>query len=61
MATNFDSCFHLSQLAYPLLKASGRGNVVSISSIAGIGAVPSLALYGSAKGTFQVIYMRYTP
>ncbi|XP_078169849.1 noroxomaritidine/norcraugsodine reductase-like [Carex rostrata] len=50
MALNFDSCFHLSQLAYPLLKASGRGNVVSISSIAGIGALPGGAVYGSAKG-----------
>ncbi|KAJ4768592.1 Tropinone reductase [Rhynchospora pubera] len=49
MALNFDACFHLSQLAYPLLKASGRGNIVSISSIAGIGAIPSAAHYGSAK------------
>jgi Tropinone reductase 1 len=50
MALNFDSCFHLSQLAYPLLKASGRGNVVSISSIAGTGGAPGLAHYASAKG-----------
>ncbi|KAJ4797529.1 NAD(P)-binding Rossmann-fold superfamily protein [Rhynchospora pubera] len=50
MALNFEACFHLSQLAYPLLKASGRGNVVSISSIAGIGSLLGCAHYGSAKG-----------
>ncbi|KAF3334969.1 tropinone reductase [Carex littledalei] len=53
MALNFDSCFHLSQLAHPLLKASGRGNVVSISSMAGIGALPGCAIYGSAKGAMN--------
>ncbi|KAJ3704146.1 hypothetical protein LUZ61_007851 [Rhynchospora tenuis] len=50
MALNFEACFHLSQLAYPLLKASRRGNVVSISSIGGIRGVPGSAHYGSAKG-----------
>ncbi|KAJ1685184.1 hypothetical protein LUZ63_016574 [Rhynchospora breviuscula] len=50
MALNFEACFHLSQLAYPLLKLSGRGNIVSISSIAGIGATHGCAHYGSAKG-----------
>ncbi|XP_078169099.1 noroxomaritidine/norcraugsodine reductase-like [Carex rostrata] len=53
MALNFDSCFHLSQLAHPLLKASGRGNVVSISSIASIGALPGCSIYGSAKGAMN--------
>ncbi|KAJ4821321.1 Tropinone reductase [Rhynchospora pubera] len=53
MATNFDSCFHLSQLAYPLMKASGRGNVVSISGIAGMGGIPGCAHYGSAKGALN--------
>ncbi|RDX93378.1 Tropinone reductase-like, partial [Mucuna pruriens] len=35
MGTNFESSYHLSQLAYPLLKASGYGSIVFISSIAG--------------------------
>uniref|UniRef100_A0A0E0MF46 Ketoreductase domain-containing protein n=1 Tax=Oryza punctata TaxID=4537 RepID=A0A0E0MF46_ORYPU len=34
MTTNFESCFHLSQLAYPLLRDTGRGSIVNISSIA---------------------------
>ena len=52
MALNFDSCFHLNQLAHPLLKASGRGSIVSISGVAGLGAIPGCAHYGAAKGTF---------
>ncbi|KAF3512592.1 hypothetical protein F2Q69_00002384 [Brassica cretica] len=36
MATNLESAFHLAQLAHPLLKASGSGNIVLMSSIAGI-------------------------
>ncbi|KAG5118506.1 hypothetical protein JHK82_032926 [Glycine max] len=32
--TNLGSVFHLCQLAYPLLKASGMGNVVFISNLA---------------------------
>ncbi|CAL9043774.1 unnamed protein product [Musa banksii] len=36
MSTNLDSAFHLSQLAHPLLEASGRGSIVFISSVAAI-------------------------
>ncbi|XP_078180446.1 tropinone reductase homolog At5g06060-like [Carex rostrata] len=53
MATNFDSCFHLTQLAHPFLKESGRGNVVFISSIAGTGRVEGLAVYSSTKGAMN--------
>ncbi|CAI9772982.1 unnamed protein product [Fraxinus pennsylvanica] len=35
MATNLESSYHLCQLAYYLLKASGNGRVVFISSVAG--------------------------
>ncbi|XP_029128393.1 tropinone reductase homolog At5g06060 isoform X2 [Cajanus cajan] len=35
MGTNFESVYHLSQLAHPLLKESGYGSIVFISSIAG--------------------------
>ncbi|KAL9255931.1 Tropinone reductase-like protein [Drosera capensis] len=34
MTTNFESAYHFSQLAHPLLKASGQGNTIFISSIA---------------------------
>ncbi|WVZ03476.1 hypothetical protein V8G54_024282 [Vigna mungo] len=34
--TNLESCFHLSQLAHPLLKASEAASIVFISSAAGV-------------------------
>ncbi|WVZ06242.1 hypothetical protein V8G54_019588 [Vigna mungo] len=36
MTVNLDSSFHLCQLAYPLLKASGKGCIVFLSSVAGV-------------------------
>lgn len=50
MTTNFESCFHLSQLFYPLLKDSGRGSIVNISSVASVLAFHSLPIYSAAKG-----------
>ena len=34
MALNLEAGLHLSQLAYPLMKANGKGSIVFISSIA---------------------------
>jgi len=54
MATNLESCFHLSQLAHPLLLnsaiASG-GSIVHISSIASYLGFPGFVIYSMAKGT----------
>ncbi|TVU23799.1 hypothetical protein EJB05_26181, partial [Eragrostis curvula] len=53
MATNLESCFHLSQLAHPLLRnasIAGGGSVVNVSSIASYLAFPGLALYCTSKG-----------
>ncbi|PAN43603.1 hypothetical protein PAHAL_8G249100 [Panicum hallii] len=53
MATNLESCFHLSQLAHPLLRNSavaGGGSVVHISSIASFLGFPGVVLYSMAKG-----------
>ncbi|XP_020273337.1 tropinone reductase homolog At5g06060-like isoform X2 [Asparagus officinalis] len=49
MATNLEACFHLSQLAHPLLKASGAGNIVFNASIAGTIALANLSLYSATK------------
>jgi Tropinone reductase 1 len=54
MATNLESCFHLSQLAHPLLRKSavaGGGSIIHISSIAGCLGNPGVMLYCTAKGT----------
>ncbi|KAE8039122.1 hypothetical protein FH972_011564 [Carpinus fangiana] len=53
MATNFDSAYHLSQLAHPLLKASGSGSIVLISSIGGLLAIGGASLYGATKGAIN--------
>ncbi|KAM0039164.1 putative oxidoreductase [Helianthus debilis subsp. tardiflorus] len=53
MATNFESCFHFCQLAHPLLKASGVGSIVFMSSVAGQVHVFSGSVYGATKGAIN--------
>ncbi|XP_055809140.1 tropinone reductase 1 [Solanum dulcamara] len=53
MGTNFEAAYHLSQIAYPLLKASQNGNIIFVSSIAGFSALPSLSLYSASKGAIN--------
>ena len=50
MGTNFESAYNICQLAHPLLKASGAGSIVFVSSVAGVLAVNVGSLYGAAKG-----------
>jgi len=47
--TNLSSAFELSRKAYPLLKESGAGNVVNISSVAGVTHLRTGAIYGMTK------------
>ncbi|KAL3512387.1 hypothetical protein ACH5RR_025104 [Cinchona calisaya] len=53
MSTNLESCYHFSQLAYPLLKASGIGNIVFISSVAGLVSLHHLSVYSATKGAMN--------
>ncbi|QCD98511.1 tropinone reductase homolog At5g06060-like [Vigna unguiculata] len=53
MAINLDSAYHLSQLAYPLLKASGNGSIVFISSVAGQTSAASGAIYAANKAAID--------
>lgn len=53
MATNFESAFHLCQLAHPLLKASGMGNIINISSICGTIALYDRSMYSATKGALN--------
>ncbi|GLT92591.1 hypothetical protein SLE2022_104220 [Rubroshorea leprosula] len=55
MTTNFESPFHLCQLSHPLLKASGNGSIVFISSVAGAMALPSLSVYAASKGAIDQV------
>lgn len=54
--TNVESTFHLCQLAYPVLKESGNGSIVFISSVAGTTALPGLSVYGASKGKFSFFF-----
>ncbi|KAJ4824385.1 hypothetical protein Tsubulata_026328 [Turnera subulata] len=53
MVTNFESSYHLCQLAYPLLKASGAGSIVFISSVAGQFHISSGSVYGATKAAIN--------
>ncbi|XP_010312361.1 tropinone reductase homolog isoform X2 [Solanum lycopersicum] len=54
MGTNVDSPFHITQIAYPLLKACGNtASIVFISSLAGSLALPALSVYGASKGAIN--------
>ncbi|CAA7017542.1 unnamed protein product [Microthlaspi erraticum] len=53
MATNLESAFHLSQLAHPLLKASGSGSIVLMSSVAAVVNLSFLSIYGASKGALN--------
>ncbi|KAF8116052.1 hypothetical protein N665_0023s0030 [Sinapis alba] len=53
MATNLESAFHLAQLAHPLLKASGSGNIVLMSSVAGVVNLSRTSIYGATKGAMN--------
>ncbi|EPS66466.1 hypothetical protein M569_08306, partial [Genlisea aurea] len=50
MGINLEAPYHISQLVHPLLKASGKGSVVFISSVAGGVGLPGLSLYSASKG-----------
>ncbi|CAD6252700.1 unnamed protein product [Miscanthus lutarioriparius] len=52
MAINLESCFHLCQLAHPLLlnaSLAGGGSIVIVSSIGSLLAYQDITLYGTAK------------
>ncbi|KAB1214154.1 Tropinone reductase 1 [Morella rubra] len=53
MVTNFDSAYHLSQLAHPLLKASGAGSIIFMSSVAGVVSVDVGSIYAASKGAMN--------
>lgn len=50
MSTNLESVFHSCLLAHPLLKSSGNGSIVSISSTAGVIVCGPGAVYAASKG-----------
>ncbi|XP_031286223.1 senescence-associated protein 13-like [Pistacia vera] len=50
MTTNLESAYHLSQLAHPLLKASGAASIILMSSVCGVVSVNIGSIYSITKG-----------
>jgi tropinone reductase I len=53
MDTNLRSAFDLSRAAHPLLRASGRGSVVMISSVSALTHTSSGVIYGMSKAAMN--------
>ncbi|KAK4273666.1 hypothetical protein QN277_017011 [Acacia crassicarpa] len=53
MTANFESAYHLCQLAYSALKASGSGSIVFISSLAGLTSLGTGTIYAAAKAAIN--------
>jgi len=49
LQTNLTSTFELSRKAYPWLKEAGGGNVINISSVAGVKHLRTGSIYGMTK------------
>jgi len=49
--TNLNSCYDMCRLAYPLLKKSEQGNIVNISSVAGMTALRTGTPYAMSKAS----------
>jgi len=55
MTTNFESAYHLSQLAHPLLKVSGAGSIVFLSSVCGVVSINVGSIYSATKGNSIIV------
>ncbi|CAN1770053.1 Tropinone reductase homolog At5g06060 [Linum perenne] len=53
VGSNLESPYHLCQLAHPLLKASEKGSIVFISSVAGLVSMPMTSIYAATKGLLK--------
>ncbi|XP_054797148.1 tropinone reductase homolog At2g29170-like isoform X2 [Prosopis cineraria] len=53
ISTNLESAYHMSQLAYPLLKASEAASIIFISSMAGVVSLNVGSLYSATKGAMN--------
>ncbi|XP_014625927.3 tropinone reductase homolog At5g06060 [Glycine max] len=53
MTVNLDSGYHLCQLVYPLLKASVKGSIVFISSVAGVVSLGTGSVYAACKAAIN--------
>jgi len=51
ISTNLEAAYHFCQLSHPLLKTSGYGSIVFLSSVSGVVSITDCgSLYGLTKG-----------
>ncbi|KAL5725234.1 tropinone reductase I [Ranunculus cassubicifolius] len=55
ISLNLEASYHFCQLAHPLLKASSNGNIVFISSTAGVIGLKGVSIYAATKGAINQI------
>ncbi|KAJ4704617.1 Tropinone reductase-like [Melia azedarach] len=55
MVTNFESAYHLCQLAHPFLRASGNGSIIFNSSILSAIALSLSSIYAASKGAINQV------
>ncbi|CAA7017550.1 unnamed protein product [Microthlaspi erraticum] len=53
VSANVEAAYHFCQLSHPLLKASGYGSIVFMSSAAGVVSVDIGSIYGLTKGALN--------
>ncbi|CAN8285467.1 unnamed protein product [Cochlearia groenlandica] len=53
ISINVEASYHFCQLSHSLLKASGYGSIIFISSMAGIVSVDGGSIYGLSKGALN--------
>ncbi|XP_071715686.1 tropinone reductase homolog At2g29260, chloroplastic [Rutidosis leptorrhynchoides] len=53
ISTNFESVFHICQLAHPFLKATRMGSVVFTSSVSAFVSLKNMTLQGATKGAIN--------
>ncbi|CAN8315236.1 unnamed protein product [Cochlearia groenlandica] len=52
-STNLEAAYHFCQLSHPLLKASGNGSIVFMSSVTGIVSLDCGSVYSLTKGALN--------
>ena len=54
VATNIAGVFHMTQIAWPVLKSQEGGTIVNISSAASLDPFPGFAVYGACKAWVNI-------
>ncbi|CAI9113392.1 OLC1v1013985C1 [Oldenlandia corymbosa var. corymbosa] len=53
LSTNLESCYHFSQLAYPMLKSSENGSIVFNSSVSSLTSINGISVYATTKAAIN--------